>query len=223
VVGRYFTTGAKTRYQIVGLTEQGKYFTLTEDEQEAMFFPSAQALDTATTMIVRSSKSAPATAAAVSAALLAMEPSLPLELTSWQQSLGMVLFPSVVATASLGMMGGLAAMLAVTGIFGMASYSVSRRLRELGLRVALGASHAQLLRAALGRPARLLAIGSALGLGLGALASSLLAHVVYQATPQDPVVLLGVVASMALLALVATWLPARRALHVDPAKLLRDE
>jgi ABC-type antimicrobial peptide transport system permease subunit len=114
-------------------------------------------------------------------------------------------------------------MLAVTGIFGMASYSVSRRLRELGLRVALGASHAQLLRAALGRPARLLAIGSALGLGLGALASSLLAHVVYQATPQDPVVLLGVVASMALLALVATWLPARRALHVDPAKLLRDE
>jgi ABC-type lipoprotein release transport system permease subunit len=58
---------------------------------------------------------------------------------------------------------------------------------------------------------------------LGALASRLLAHIVYQATSQDPVVLIGVVASMAVLALVATWLPARRALHVDPAKLLREE
>jgi predicted permease len=226
-VGRYFTTGAKNRYQVVGLVEQGKYFTLTEDPQEAMFFPAGQAKSTATTMIVRSLDSRPTggstTAAAISQALLAMEPSLPLELTSWQQSLGMVLFPSVVATASLGLMGGLAAMLAVTGIFGMASYSVSKRLRELGIRVALGAQRREVLAAALGKPARLLLIGSVVGLSLGALASRLLAHIVYQATSQDPVVLLGVVASMMLLALVATWLPARRALHVDPARLLRDE
>ncbi len=222
-VGRYFVTGAKNRYQVVGLVEQGKYFTLTEDEQEAMFFPAGQAKSTATTMIVRSRLTGGSTAAAISQALLAMEPSLPLELTSWQQSLGMVLFPSVVATTSLGLMGGLAAMLAVTGIFGMASYSVSKRLRELGIRAALGAQRREVLAAALGKPARLLLVGSVLGLALGALASRLLAHIVYQATSQDPIVLLGVVASMMLLALIATWLPARRALHIDPARLLRDE
>jgi ABC-type antimicrobial peptide transport system permease subunit len=66
-------------------------------------------------------------------------------------------------------------------------------------------------------------IGSAAGLALGAAASRLLAHIVYQATSQDPVVLLGVVAAMALIALLASWLPARRALTIDPARLLREE
>lgn len=135
----------------------------------------------------------------------------------------MALFPSIAATAALGVMGALAAMLAVTGIFGMASYAVSRRLRELGLRVALGAQKKEVLSAALGRPARLLLAGSICGMVLGAMASRLLAHIVYQATSQDPVVLGGVIASMVLLALAATWLPARRALRVDPASLLREE
>ncbi len=222
-IGRYIITGMKHRWQIVGIVEDGKYRSLTEDQAAAMFFPSAQGPDTMTVLVVRSQNAQATTAAAVDKVLREMEPSLPLLITSWPQSLGMVLFPSVAATASLGVMGGLAAMLAVTGIFGMASYSVSKRLRELGLRAALGAGRRQVLAAALGRPARLLLIGSVCGLVLGVLASRLLAHIVYQATPQDPVVLLGVVASMALLALVASWLPARRALHIDPAKLLREE
>jgi predicted permease len=222
-VGRYLITGGMHRRQVVGIVEDGKYRTLTEDQQPAMFFPSANRPDTDTVLLVRSRNSTAATAQAVSKVLLGMEPSLPLLMTNWPQALGMVLFPAVAATGALGVMGGLAAMLAITGIFGMASYSVSRRLRELGLRMALGAGKRQVLGAALGRPARLLAIGSACGLVLGALASRLLAHIVYQATSQDPVVLVGVVASMAVLALVATWLPARRALHVDPAKLLREE
>jgi ABC-type antimicrobial peptide transport system permease subunit len=115
------------------------------------------------------------------------------------------------------------AMLALTGIFGMAAYSVSKRLRELGIRVALGAQRKEVLKAALGRAFRLLASGSAAGLLLGILASRVLALVVYQATPRDPLVLAGVVLAMALLGLVATWIPARRALSVDPAILLREE
>jgi predicted permease len=222
-LGRYVVTGSKRRWQIVGIVEDGKYQSLTEAQAAAMFFPTAQEPDTMTVLVIRSQNAQATTAASVDKVLREMEPSLPLLITGWPQSLGMVLFPSIAATASLGVMGGLAAMLAVTGIFGMASYSVSQRLRELGLRVALGAGRQQVLSAALGRPARLLVIGSAVGLGLGATASRLLAHIVYQATPQDPVVLVGVVASMALLALAATWLPARRALRVDPARLLREE
>ena len=77
--------------------------------------------------------------------------------------------------------------------------------------------------AALGRAFKLLAIGSAAGLLLGILASRVLAFIVYQATPRDPMVLAGVVVSMALLGILATWIPARRALSIDPVILLREE
>jgi ABC-type antimicrobial peptide transport system permease subunit len=105
----------------------------------------------------------------------------------------------------------------------MAAYSVSKRLRELGIRIALGAQRGEVLQAALGRAFKLLAIGSAAGLLLGILASRVLAFIVYQATPRDPLVLGGVVVAMALLGLVATWIPAQRALSVNPLILLREE
>jgi predicted lysophospholipase L1 biosynthesis ABC-type transport system permease subunit len=114
-------------------------------------------------------------------------------------------------------------MLSITGIFGMAAYSVSKRLREFGIRVALGAQRSEVLQAALGRAVKLLAIGSATGLLLGVLATRVLALIVYQATPRDPIVLAGVVLTMALLGLLATWIPAKRALSVDPMMLLREE
>jgi len=81
----------------------------------------------------------------------------------------------------------------------------------------------QLMRAALARPVVLLAGGSIAGLVLGMLASGVLAHIVYQATPHDPLVLLGVVLTMMLLGTLATFVPARRAQSVDPARLLREE
>jgi ABC-type antimicrobial peptide transport system permease subunit len=114
-------------------------------------------------------------------------------------------------------------MLALTGIFGMAAYSVSKRLRELGIRIALGAKRKALLQTALARPLKLLALGSATGLVLGILAARVLSFIVYTATSRDPLVLVGVVVAMCLLGLVATWIPAQRALAVDPLILLREE
>ena len=105
----------------------------------------------------------------------------------------------------------------------MAAYSVSKRKRELGIRMALGAQRKEVLRTALGRAFKLLAFGSAAGLLLGVLASRVLAAIVYQATPRDPLVLAGVVLAMVLLGLLATWLPAQRALSIDPSALLREE
>jgi ABC-type antimicrobial peptide transport system permease subunit len=124
---------------------------------------------------------------------------------------------------TLTALGVLGAMLAVTGIFGMAAYAVSKRLRELGIRIALGAQRKQVLSAALGRVLRLLAIGSAVGLLLGAAATKLLSYIVYQASPRDPLVLGGVVVTMLLLGLIAAWIPAQRALAADPLMLLREE
>jgi ABC-type antimicrobial peptide transport system permease subunit len=96
-------------------------------------------------------------------------------------------------------------------------------MRELGIRMALGAQRNDVLRAALGRAIKLLAFGSAAGLLLGILASRVLAFIVYQATPRDPLVLAGAVLAMSLLGLLATWIPAQHALSIDPLILLREE
>jgi ABC-type antimicrobial peptide transport system permease subunit len=134
-----------------------------------------------------------------------------------------LLFGPRMATIALGVLGLLGGMLSITGIFGMAAYSVSKRLKELGIRMALGAQRKEVLRAALGRSIKLLAVGSAAGLLLGVLASRVLSYIVYTATPRDPLVLAGVVVAMALLGLVATWIPAQRALSVNPLVLLRED
>jgi len=100
---------------------------------------------------------------------------------------------------------------------------VSRRKKELGIRMALGARKMQVMSAAVGRPMVLLGVGSVLGLLAGVLASRLLGHIVYQANPRDPVVVGGAVLTMALLGLAASAIPAQRALAVDPSNLMREE
>ena len=152
-----------------------------------------------------------------------IDASLPVKIESWPDELALVLFPARVATVALGVLGLLAGMLAVTGIFGMASYTVARRLREMGIRVALGAQRTQVLRSALGRTVLLLGIGSVVGLALGALCSRVLASIVYEATVYDPVVLAGAVAAMVVIGTLAAAVPARRAVSVEPAVLLREE
>jgi predicted permease len=222
-VGRHFLGADRSRYEVVGVVEDGKYESLTEDPTPAMFYPLAQMNAGDTTVVVRSQMASSETAAALNLVLASVDPSLPFTLSSWPQALAFVLFPARAATAALGVMGLLAAMLAITGVFGMAAYSVSKRLKELGIRLALGSQRRQLVRAALGRPLVLLLSGSMLGLLSGLFATSLLARLVYQATPRDPLVLIGAVAIMVWVGMIATWIPAHRALAVDPAQLLRDE
>jgi len=176
-----------------------------------------------TCLVVRSTRDPQQLATAIQGALRRMDPGLPVFIEPWSQQLNLALFHSRTATVSLGVLGMMGAMLSITGIFGMAAYSVSRRLKELGIRVAIGAQPKEILQAALGRAIKLLAIGSVAGLILGMLATRVLASIVYQATPRDPLVLGGVVVAMLLLGLLATWIPAQRALAVDPLTLLREE
>ena len=114
-------------------------------------------------------------------------------------------------------------MLAVTGIYGLAAYTVSRRVREIGIRVAVGARAWQVLRSVLGRIGVMLGAGAAAGLALGIASARLLASIVYQATPRDPWVLGGVGVTMTAVALFSAWIPARRAVSVDPIRSLRHE
>lgn len=222
-LGGHFKLWDGKSVAVVGVVENGRYRTLTEDQQSAMFFPNLQHAETNTTLVVRSNRDAQETVAALERTLHGLDPGLPLTIRTWNRELDSALFASRVATVALGVLGLLGAMLAVTGIFGMASYVVSKRLRELGIRVALGAGQHEVLRAALGRAFWVLATGSVLGLVVGVLFARVLGYIVYQATPKDPVVLGGVVATMLLLGLVAAWIPARKALAVDPMILLREE
>jgi len=222
-VGGYYKIADGTRIQVVGVAEDGKYNKLTEDPQAAMFLPILQFPSNSTWLVVRSSHDPEQLGAAIRSTLHQLDAGLPVVIETRLDEIGGALFPPQVATVSLGVMGVMGAMLAITGIFGMAAYSVSKRLRELGIRVALGAQRKEVLQAALGRAFKLLVFGSAAGLILGILASRVLAFIVYQATPRDPLVLAGVVLAMLLLGLVAAWIPARRALSVDPMILLREE
>jgi predicted permease len=222
-VGGHFKVWGGTRVEVVGVVEDGKYETLTEDSKPAMFFSFQQQPNSNTWMIVRSERDAQEIAGALQRSLHSLDPSLPLEIKPWNSELDSALFAARVATVALGVLGLLGAMLAVTGIFGMASYAVTKRLRELGIRVALGANQRKVLGAALGRAFRVLAIGSVAGMILGMLATRVLSYIVYQATPKDPIVLGGVTLTMLVLGLVAAWLPARHALAVDPMILLREE
>jgi predicted permease len=223
-IGEHFKIPDGTLIQVVGIVEDGKYTAnLAEDPQLALFLPILQFPAGESSLVVRSGRDPEQLVAAIRGTLRDLDPGLPAFIETWNEEMNGALFASRMATASLGVLGMMGAMLSITGIFGMAAYSVSKRLREFGIRIALGAQRKEVLLAALGRAFKLLAIGPLAGLLLGVLAARALAFIVYQATPRDPLVLAGVVGAMALLGLVATWIPAQRALSVNPMILLRED
>jgi predicted permease len=222
-IGGHIKYWGGERAEVVGVVEDGKYRFLTEEPQGAMFFSLEQHTSSDSWLLIHTNRSPQEISEAVERRIHGIDSTLPITLRTWDEELSGALFAPRVATVALGVLGMLGAMLAVTGIFGMSSYVVSKRLRELGIRVALGASRQEILWASLGRAFRLLGIGSIAGLGLGLLATKVLSFIVYQATPKDPLVLGSVILTMLLLGLVAAWIPARRALAADPLVLLREE
>ena len=211
--------------EVVGVVEDGKYHEMQESPQPVVYLPLSQSEQGYTIFVVRSYRAQNEMTAAIDRALRALEPNAPITVQSWLEVLGgqNALFPARAAVVALGVMGLLTAMLAVTGIFGMAAYNVSRRMKELGIRMALGARATHLISTAVGRPMVLLCAGSLVGLLWSVFASRLLGQIVYQANPRDPVVVIGAVLMMALLGIAASAIPALRALAVDPSKLLREE
>jgi predicted permease len=209
--------------EVVGVVEDGKYLEIQESPQPVVYLPLSQNEQANTVFVVRSQQPAKEMVPAIERALNTIEPNAPVTVQSWSDALAGPLFPARAATIALGVMGGLASILAVTGIFGLAMYNVSRRMKELGIRVALGARMRDVMNVALGRPIMLLGVGSMVGLLLSSLAGWLLEQIVYQANPRDPVVLVGAVLTMALLGIAASAIPALRAMAIDPSKLLREE
>jgi predicted permease len=221
-IGQHFLVSGNLT-EVVGVAEDGKYHDLEETPQPAVYLPLTQSEQSDMVFVVRSRRAPNEMAGALARTLSGIAPNAPITVQNWWEAVGSELFPARAATVALGVMGMLAAMLAVTGIFGMAAYNVSRRMKELGIRVALGARKRQVMSAAVGRPIVLLGLGSLVGLVWGVLAARLMGQIVYQANPRDPVVVGGVVLTMALLGIAASAIPALRALGVDASRLMREE
>ena len=223
-VGRYFKNRDGVSIQIVGIVPDGKYFILSEDPEAAAFFPISQKVSTSTALVVRTRRDTADMVAAIRGVVLDLDRAVPIrDLGPWNTQLALSFFPIQVATVALGLFGAFGLLLSIAGTFGLASYTVSKRLRELSIRVALGAQAKQILSAALGRMLILLASGSAVGLLLGVAASRLLSVIVYQASAQDPFVLAAVALTLLLTGSLSVAGPVRRVLHADPATLLREQ
>ena len=225
-VGRRFLRGPNfPSYEIAGIVEDGKYRSLTEQPTPALFLCTLQNYSP---MIVLMARSSPGRESEVAAemrqAMAHLDPHLPIYgVGSLHQMLGLVFLPMHAAAIALGAFGVLAIMLSITGIYGLAAYTVSRRVREIGIRIAIGARPSQILRLVFGRTCILAATGAAAGLVLGVAGSRLLASIVYQASSRDPVVVGAAVLSMAIVSVAAALGPARRALRIDPVQALRQE
>jgi ABC-type antimicrobial peptide transport system permease subunit len=217
-----FVLGGRST-EVVGVVEDGKYYNLMESPEAAVFVPLSQDAASDVVLVVRSSMAPQDVATALRHTLGRVQPNVTVTLRTWPEALEGVLYPARAAAIALGVMGLFAVMLAVTGIFGTAAHSVSRRVRELGIRMAVGARDAHVVFAAVGRPTVLLGVGSTLGLLSAVFAGRPLGRIVYQADPSSPALLVGAALTMALIGISGAAIPALRALAVDPSRLMRDE
>jgi predicted permease len=219
---RYGTTGSWL--EVVGLVEDGKYLTLNEAPRAAVFEAIDQHYSSTIVLSARSSLPSSDVAAAIRAALARLDPRLPLyETQSLEAMLGLVLFPSRVASVALGAFGVLALLLALTGLYGVVTNAVARRRREIGIRIAIGARPSQVVRLLVWRTLALLGVGAMAGGLLTVLAGRVLESIVYDASPRDPWVLAGVGITLVVVGMLSCWAPVRRALGVKPSLALRNE
>ena len=224
-LGQRFTYGpGGPLIEVIGVVEDGKYISLSEAPRAVVFDPILQSPSTNVVLLARAATPEAETVALLQRTIRALDPRLSLYQTeSLRDMLAFVLFPSRAAAIALSTFGLLAALLAGTGIYGVVAYAVARRVREIGVRIAIGARPGQVLRLIFLRVGILMLTGGVIGLSLALVLSRLLATIVYQASADDPLVLAGVIASVVLLGLAASWAPARRALRLNPTTALRAE
>jgi len=219
---RHSTTGKWI--QIAGVVEDGKYRSLGESASPTVFQPMEQTWTPSQTLVARSPLAEPETARLLRRAVAELDPSLTVfndgSLTS---ALGLALFPAKLVAVVLASFGLLAVVLAATGVYGIMAYAVSRRTREIGIRMALGAAPSEVARVVLTRTALLLAVGVAIGFALAFASGKFFGQILYGISAHDPLTYLCAIAFMAAVAFVACWVPVRRAIKLDPLAALRTE
>jgi predicted permease len=224
--GRFNFDGPDQPYwEIVGVAADGKYDSLSEDPKPAFYRPLLRNYRAGVTLVARTATATPeSTIAVLRNELLRLDPTLPVyNVKTLAEHMSLPLFPFRIAAIVLGSFGVLAIILAAIGIYGVMSYVVAGRTREVGVRVALGASRSNVLFLIMRQGMSLALIGLVVGLVVGFAAAQLLVKVLFGVSPGDPLTFAGVSILLALVAGLACYLPARRATKVDPLEALRYE
>jgi predicted permease len=224
-LGKRFSQGGpgSEMTQVVGVVEDGKYAGLNETPQPYVCRPMSQAYAGSTTVIVRTAGDPQKMLAAVRNEVQQMDPHMPISGKLLVERLALPLLPARIVASVLGVFGLLALVLAAFGIYGVMSYAVSRRTHEIGIRVALGAQAADVLRLIIRQGMVLALIGVAIGLSVALLVSRLMKSLLFGVSATDPLTYAFVAALLIGVALLACYLPARRATKIDPMAALRNE
>jgi predicted permease len=225
-LGKRFRQGATSTnwIQIVGIAQDGKYESLNDSSQPAIFWPRAQRFDTFTTVVARSALPPGDVVRAIQQTVLSLEPDTPFfQAGSLEEHLAFPLLPARIAALMLGAFGVLAAILASTGVYGMLAYAVSRRTCEIGIRVAIGATKKNVIALVLRRAFVIVGGAGAVGAGLALSLGKFFTPILYGVSPRDPETYLLALALMAAIGLIACLVPARRALAIEAAVALREE
>jgi putative ABC transport system permease protein len=227
-VGKRFHAGAVNGpiVEVVGVVRGMQDLFPGEIPKPYVFRPLAQAYAEQMTLLVHSTSETSALAAPLRATIAGLDPRLPVfDVRTMDDHLrnGQAFLFSRIGSAFASVFGLLALVLATVGVYGVVSYSVAQRTREIGVRVALGARRTTILRLVVGQGLRLASVGIGAGLLLSLAATGLVASALYGVGPRDPPVLLVVAATLALVAAFASLVPARRAMRIDPLTSLRSE
>jgi putative ABC transport system permease protein len=222
---RLSVTGADGTYlEVIGVARDGKYWTLGEERRTFFYLPFAQNYQPSATLVVRTAGDPQGVAAPIRTAVRDVDPTVPVfGMRTMAEHVGVSLLPARVAGTVLALFGALGVALACLGVYGVMAYSVARRTREIGIRMALGARRGQVLALVLREGARLVGVGMVIGLALATAGARLLTSVLYGVAPTDLLTLSGVALLFGAVALLACYLPARRATRVDPLAALRQD
>jgi ABC-type antimicrobial peptide transport system permease subunit len=221
---RFQLAGEPAARQVVGIVKNANYTTLGEAAQPCVYLPLRQNFVGGMVLYVRSRQDPAAVLAAVRRQIGALDPNIQIgDVRTGAKLIEQVLWGPRVGVALLGVFGSLALVLASVGLYGAMAYSVTRRRREIGLRMALGASRAAVLRNVLRDGMALVSYGIAAGLGACLLMGRALARLLFGLSSADPVSLGAASLVLILVALVACYLPARSATQIKPLAALRDQ
>jgi macrolide transport system ATP-binding/permease protein len=225
-LGRRFSTSPTEKpMEIVGVVETGKYYNLNERNTTAFWTPLDAGYKPKVALVVRTQMAPPESVVpSIRSTVREIDPSIALFAAgSMEDQLSWTFFAPRVAAIMLSAFGILALVLSATGIYGVMAYAVSRRTREIGIRMAIGATQAQVLSSVARSAGILIGVGLVLGLAMALAAGRLLERILYGVRPTDPVTFAIVFAIMLGVGAAATFIPARRATRIDPMQALRQE
>ena len=209
--------------RVIAVAKNAKYGNMLEEPKPFFYVPLRQNLSTQVSLIIRTELSPASVAAAMAREVHALDPDLPIYgVLTMRENMDRQTTTQQIAVILLGVFGGLALLLAAVGVYGVMSYSVSQSTRELGLRMALGASASQLLRLVMSQGFALSAGGVVVGAAAALVLTRLLGYLLYKVSPRDPLAFASAFAVMAMVSLVACLVPAWKAARIDPVRALRE-